>query len=89
MALDTTEHFIAISEPSEEAGGVRGLPKGVTITHRNATNFFAGIDGTVGPEPGVMLSVTSISFDISVLELWWSLTRGFTVLLHDQDKEQW
>ena len=32
-------------------------------------------------EPGVWLAVTSLSFDISVLELLWTLARGFTVVL--------
>ena len=31
--------------------------------------------------PGVWLAVTSISFDISVLELFWTLARGFKVVL--------
>jgi acyl-CoA synthetase (AMP-forming)/AMP-acid ligase II/acyl carrier protein len=34
-----------------------------------------------GVAPGVFLAVTSVSFDISVLELLWTLTRGFTVVL--------
>jgi len=51
------------------------------IEHRNVVNFFTGMDLVLGPEPGVWLAVTSISFDISVLELFWTLTRGFTVVL--------
>src|SRR5690606_4643305 len=31
---------------------------------------------------GVWLAVTSISFDISVLELFWPLARGFKVILY-------
>lgn len=71
--------------------GSTGRPKGVMVRHRNATNFFAGMDrvlGTSGPDgalrvvPGVWLAVTSLSFDISVLELLWTLCRGFTVVLH-------
>ena len=34
-----------------------------------------------GPSPGCWLAVTSISFDISVLELFWTLARGFTVVV--------
>ena len=47
------------------------------IEHRNVVNFFTGMDRAIGAEPGVWLAVTSISFDISVLELFWTLTRGF------------
>ncbi|MGB8260279.1 MAG: non-ribosomal peptide synthetase [Terracidiphilus sp.] len=69
--------------------GSTGRPKGVMIEHRNLANFFAGMDRAIGPEssvaPGVWLAVTSISFDISGLELLWTLTRGFTVVLHGDD----
>lgn len=62
--------------------GSTGKPKGVMVTHRNVVNFFAGMDQVLGTEPGVWLAVTSISFDISVLELFWTLTRGFKVVIH-------
>ena len=61
--------------------GSTGKPKGVMITHRNVVNFFAAMDDVVGTEPGIWLASTSISFDISVLELFWTLTRGFTVVI--------
>jgi natural product biosynthesis luciferase-like monooxygenase protein/amino acid adenylation domain-containing protein len=62
--------------------GSTGRPKGVMIEHRNVVNFFAGMDERVGAdEPGTWLAVTSISFDISVLELFWTLTRGFHVVV--------
>jgi len=62
--------------------GSTGKPKGVMVEHRNVVNFFAGMDQAIGSEPGVWLAVTSTSFDISVLELFWTLTRGFTVVVH-------
>ena len=61
--------------------GSTGNPKGVMVTHRNVVNFFAGMDDVLGREPGSWLAVTSISFDISVLELFWTLTRGFKVVV--------
>jgi natural product biosynthesis luciferase-like monooxygenase protein len=61
--------------------GSTGQPKGVMVTHRNVVNFFAGMDRELGREPGVWLAVTSISFDISVLELFWTLTRGYKVVI--------
>ena len=64
--------------------GSTGKPKGVMVEHRNVVNFFAGMDQAIGSEPGVWLAVTSTSFDISVLELFWTLTRGFTVVLHGE-----
>ena len=70
--------------------GSTGRPKGVMVRHRNAANFFVGMDHVLGAdqpdhEPGVWLAVTSLSFDISVLELLWTLCRGFTVVLHTGD----
>ncbi len=65
--------------------GSTGKPKGVMIEHRNIVNFFAGMDRVIGPEPGIWLALTSFSFDISVLELLWTLTRGFQVVIHPDD----
>ncbi|MCX7645406.1 MAG: LLM class flavin-dependent oxidoreductase [Rhodobacteraceae bacterium] len=64
--------------------GSTGRPKGVMVSHRNVMNFFAGMDDAIGTDPGTWLAVTSMSFDISVLELFWTLTRGFTVVIADE-----
>ena len=61
--------------------GSTGRPKGVMIEHRNVINFFAGMDARIGTTPGTWMAVTSLSFDISVLELFWTLTRGFKVVI--------
>ena len=66
--------------------GSTGQPKGVMVEHGNVLNFFAGMDERIPrPESGqpVWLAVTSLSFDISVLELFWTLSRGFAVVIHD------
>lgn len=70
--------------------GSTGRPKGVLVEHRNVTNFFAGMDGVVQHDPpGVWMAVTSLSFDISVLELFWTLARGFeVVILVDRERAQ-
>ncbi len=58
-------------------------PKGVVLEHGNVTSFFAAMDERLGRGPaGTWLAVTSLSFDISVLELLWTVCRGFTVVLH-------
>lgn len=62
--------------------GSTGKPKGVMLEHRNVVNFFAAMDRVIDTDPpGVWLAVTSLSFDISVLELLWTVTRGFHVVL--------
>jgi natural product biosynthesis luciferase-like monooxygenase protein len=62
--------------------GSTGKPKGVMVSHRNVVNFLRGMDDEIGcDEEDTMLASTSISFDISVLELFWSLTRGAKVVI--------
>ena len=65
--------------------GSTGKPKGVMVENRNVVNFFTGMDRAIGCGPGVWLAVTSVSFDISVLELLWTLTRGFKVVVHGDE----
>jgi amino acid adenylation domain-containing protein len=69
--------------------GSTGAPKGVMVEHRQVSSFFAAMDRVLGrpprAEPPVWLAATSLSFDISVLELFWTLTRGFTVVVEAQD----
>ena len=65
--------------------GSTGKPKGVLVTHANVVNFFAGMDAVIetgGEAQPRWLAVTSASFDISVLELLWTLTRGFETVVH-------
>ncbi|MBN9886024.1 MupA/Atu3671 family FMN-dependent luciferase-like monooxygenase [Salipiger abyssi] len=68
--------------------GSTGTPKGVMIEHRNVLNFYLGMDANVPHDPaGTWLAVTSLSFDISVLELFYTTARGFTVVLtSDEDR---
>ncbi|SLN22482.1 Dimodular nonribosomal peptide synthase [Roseivivax jejudonensis] len=61
--------------------GSTGVPKGVMIEHRNVANFYAGMDAHVQEPGGAWLAVTSLSFDISVLELFYATARGYTVVL--------
>ncbi|MFG3052200.1 amino acid adenylation domain-containing protein [Kitasatospora sp. NPDC048239] len=62
--------------------GSTGRPKGVEVAHRGLANLFAALDRAVAPEPGTRwLSVTSVTFDIAVLELLWTLSRGIPVVL--------
>lgn len=69
--------------------GSTGKPKGVMVEHRNVVNFFTGMDAVIDREPpAVWLAVTSLSFDISVLELFWTLTRGFKVVIYSAKTER-
>ncbi len=69
--------------------GSTGKPKGVMVEHENVVNFFTGMDAVIDHEPpGVWLAVTSLSFDISVLELFWTLARGFKVVIYNPKQER-
>ena len=62
--------------------GSTGRPKGVMVEHRNLSNFLVAMDAVVpAAEDATWLSVTSLSFDISVLELFYTLSRGFKVVI--------
>ena len=66
--------------------GSTGRPKGVMVEHCNVANFFAGMDERLHHDPaGTWLAVTSLSFDISALELFYTLARGFKVVLSGDD----
>jgi amino acid adenylation domain-containing protein len=66
--------------------GSTGKPKGVEIEHRSVVNFLT----SMREEPGlsadeVLVSVTTLSFDIAVLELFLPLVAGARVVLADRD----
>ena len=89
LAEPTSERVVSRATPESLAyviytSGSTGRPKGVMIEHRNVVNFFVGMDERLAYDGkgGVWLAVTSLSFDISVLELFYTLTRGFTVVLY-------
>ncbi|MFK7913292.1 MAG: amino acid adenylation domain-containing protein [Pseudomonadales bacterium] len=70
--------------------GSTGKPKGVEIPHRAATNLIQ----TMLQKPGIaatdhLLAVTTLSFDISVLELYAPLVAGaqITVATHDEGRD--
>ncbi|HKK07454.1 MAG TPA: amino acid adenylation domain-containing protein, partial [Gemmatimonadota bacterium] len=66
--------------------GSTGRPKGVEIRHRSAVNFLADMAREPGLGPGDrVLAHTTLSFDISLLELVLPLTVGATTILADAE----
>jgi amino acid adenylation domain-containing protein len=57
--------------------GSTGTPKGIEIEHRGLVHVIASTqrDYQLGPDDAVLLA-TSITFDASVLDLYWSLASG-------------
>ncbi|MEW6735629.1 MAG: MupA/Atu3671 family FMN-dependent luciferase-like monooxygenase, partial [Acidobacteriota bacterium] len=63
--------------------GSTGTPKGVMVCHHNLSNFSIAMSEYLGSDTtGVWLAVTNASFDISILELLWTLTKGFQVIIN-------
>ena len=66
--------------------GSTGNPKGVRVTHNNLCNFihsFNNLYKTINSKDR-LLSSTSISFDVSIFELFISLLNGSSLYLYDE-----
>lgn len=62
--------------------GTTGKPKGIEVTHGNLNNLLKGLDVSYGDGTEQRwLAQTSVNFDISVLELIWTISRGQTIVL--------
>ena len=95
LCLDRPEHADAKAAPASErhaadaslayviyTSGSTGLPKGVRVPHRAVVNFLT----SMAAEPGMrssdtLLAVTTLAFDISVLELFLPLVVGGQVVI--------
>ena len=68
--------------------GSTGKPKGVMLTHRNLINFMYNFndcfENSFSPKD-VCLSVTNISFDVSVCEIFMPLCFGATLVLYPKN----
>ncbi|MFJ2767111.1 amino acid adenylation domain-containing protein [Streptomyces sp. NPDC087300] len=64
--------------------GSTGTPKGVVVEHANAVGLVATVEDQFGPEGMArVLASTSLSFDVSVLEIVTTLATGGAVELVD------
>ena len=66
--------------------GSTGRPKGVVVPHRALANFLLAMRDLLGSTPrDVWLALTSLSFDISALELYLPLVTGGRVVVADAE----
>ncbi|WP_433375422.1 amino acid adenylation domain-containing protein [Streptosporangium sp. CA-115845] len=66
--------------------GSTGRPKGVVVPHRALTNFLLAMRELLRSAPrDVWLALTSLSFDISALELYLPLVTGGRVVVADAE----
>ncbi|MBS1783116.1 MAG: amino acid adenylation domain-containing protein [Bacteroidetes bacterium] len=89
---ENTEQFVTHNDTGNDlayllyTSGSTGLPKGVKITQHNLANFLCSMKDEPGIEKSdVLLSVTSVSFDISGLELYLPLISGATLVIANTD----
>ena len=68
--------------------GSTGKPKGVKVNHKNLYNFINGARKIIDLNPNkVIVSVTTICFDIFELEIWGALTSGLTLVMANEDEQ--
>lgn len=67
--------------------GSTGKPKGVEIMHGSLLNFLLSMQKNPGmKEEDILLAVTTLSFDISGLEIWLPLICGATIRIISREK---
>jgi amino acid adenylation domain-containing protein len=87
----STEHDARAEDPAYMiyTSGSTGRPKGVLVPHRAVVNFLT----SMAREPGCtvsdrLLAVTTISFDIAVLEIFLPLSVGAEVMIATREDAQ-
>jgi amino acid adenylation domain-containing protein len=66
--------------------GSTGEPKGVMIDHRGAVNTILDINNRFGIRPeDRVLALSSLSFDLSVYDIFGTLAAGATIVMPDAD----
>ncbi|MEA3357188.1 MAG: amino acid adenylation domain-containing protein, partial [Patescibacteria group bacterium] len=69
--------------------GSTGIPKGVMISHRAVNNFIKGVTDVIPfRNQNRIVALTTISFDIFVLETFLPLNKGATVVLADETQQK-
>jgi len=96
ICIDNHENFLTglsqenldkMTQPSNLAyviftSGSTGKPKGVMLCHKSVNNFISSMRIKPGlSDKDILLAVTTISFDIAVLELFLPLTTGAQIIL--------
>ena len=71
--------------------GSTGEPKGVQATRRNLNNFIDWIDRTIPlteETEGTVLNMSMFSIDLSMVDIYYALTHGRTLVTTDSQQQQ-
>jgi amino acid adenylation domain-containing protein len=68
--------------------GSTGQPKGVPVSHRNLLHSTLARSAFYQEPPSVFLLLSSLAFDSSVAGIFWSLSRGGTLVVSEPRIEQ-
>ena len=88
---NSIQNLDTVNKPEDIAyiiytSGSTGKPKGVAISHRNIANFIVGTLRKI-PLDGTIVSVTTMCFDIFVLESLLPLTNGMKIVLANESEQ--
>ncbi|QNN43931.1 MupA/Atu3671 family FMN-dependent luciferase-like monooxygenase [Pedobacter roseus] len=89
--LQLKDDFITIDKPKPEdiayliyTSGSTGIPKGVMIQHSALANFLFAMNRVMPLDGGDhLLAMTTLSFDISILELLWTICNGVPITIKE------
>lgn len=89
----STHNLKVINKPDDlmyliYTSGSTGKPKGVMLMHRNVNNYLSGLKQRIDFSCNkVIVSVTTICFDIFVTEFWGGLLNGLTVVIANEQEQ--
>jgi amino acid adenylation domain-containing protein/thioester reductase-like protein len=94
LYVGTASNLVAINKLTDLAyviytSGSTGKPKGVMIEHRSVNNLIHALSERLHfCEQKVILSLTTVSFDIFVMETLLPLSRGLCVIMANEEEQR-